>query len=289
MIALVVLSAVFLFLFNLGTKINKAEGFGSFLNVTVMFGAAGIISWIVCLFSGNAITADMLPFAAAFAVMVTVSMISSYVAYEKGSVAGTALFSNAGLIVVIVFSVLFFKEELNALKIIGITGVLTALTFLSLPEDRSGGSKANVVWLALCILILLNNSGISIVGKIRQKNVGGQDPFGYMALCYTLAFALSAVTYFVANVKRKSLKKDAVLLRSCVPSLIFQIVGSAGSNLLVTYLSAIVDASILYPISMGGGLVLTILAGFIVFKEKKTILRISGVTIGIVSMILLSI
>ena len=88
-----------------------------------MFGASGAISWIVCLISGNIVTVDMIPFAAAFAVMVTVSMVSTYGAYERGSVAGTVLFSSAGLVVVIVFSVIFFNEELDALKIIGILSI----------------------------------------------------------------------------------------------------------------------------------------------------------------------
>ena len=49
-----------------------------------MFGASGAISWIVCLISGNIVTVDMIPFAAAFAVMVAVSMVSTYGAYERG-------------------------------------------------------------------------------------------------------------------------------------------------------------------------------------------------------------
>ena len=66
-------------------------------------------------------------------------------------------------------------------------------------------------------------------------------------------------------------------------------VGNSGANLLVTFLSSNVDAAILYPISMGGGLVLTVLAGFTFFKEKKTFVDLTGIVIGLMSMILLNI
>lgn len=289
---LLFLSAVFLLLSNLGAKLNKSDGSGKLLNIVIVVGVAGILSWIVCIVTRQAVTKDMILYAIVFAILFISCMLATYKAYEKGSMSGTALFSNAGLVVVILFSVLAYKEPFGITRILGVAGVVTALTLLTLPNSEVKKEKKrpfHFTWLVLCIVVLLSNSGISICGKIRQVQVGGTNPFAYMALCYTVTFILGLSAYALIQFKEKTIKSDVNNIKECIPSLAMQAFGNAGANLLVTFLSSRIDASILYPVSMGGSLVLTCLFGFLLFNEKKTRRNVLGIIIGICSIIILSI
>ena len=54
----------------------------------------------------------------------------------------------------------------------------------------------------------------------------------------------------------------------------------AANNKLNLYLSGVMDTAIFFPIVNGGGLVLTSLAAFIIFKEKLSLLQWIGLVIG---------
>ena len=293
MYVLLILSAVFLFLNNLGGKTNKSEGAGNVLNITLVVGAASVLSWIVCLITKQSVTKDMFLFAIIFALLFVTGMVAMYKAYTCGSMSATSLFGNASLVVVVLFSALYFGDEMNAFKIIGVIGVLASLTLLTLPEKSEEEKTAtkqpfHIVWLLLCLYMLFGNSAISIAGKFRQTQVGGANPFAYMALCYTTTFVLGIAVYAIMQCKKNTLKTDFYNVKQCIPSLAMQTVGNAGSNLLVTFLSTKMNGAILYPVNSGVGLILTVLCSFIFFHEKKTWMKIVGIVFGVVSIVLLN-
>ncbi|MBE7067715.1 MAG: hypothetical protein E7381_00280 [Clostridiales bacterium] len=294
MYLLVFVSAIFLFLNNLGGKTNKSEGAGNILNITLVVGAASLASWLICLITKQSVTKDMFLFAGIFAVLFITGMIAMYKAYTCGSMSATSLFGNASLVVVVLFSALYFGDTMNVFKIIGVIGVLVSLTLLTLPEKSKDKQESvtkqpfNIVWLLLCLYILFINSAISIAGKFRQTQVGGANPFAYMALCYTMTFVLGIVAYAIMQCKKNTLKTDFENVKQCIPSLAMQTIGNAGSNLLVTFLSTQVNGAILYPVNSGVGLILTVLCSFIFFHEKKTWLKILGIVLGVVAIVLLN-
>ena len=285
---------------NVGSKTNKAKGGGRFLNVTITSFIAAVILWIIVAVVDEKVSMNMLIYALIFAVFGVFGKCMGYLAYEKGSMLATTLFSNSSLIVVVVFGVFFFQEPFELLTGIGIIGVIASLVLFALAGDsdklKEDGIKVaekkkhsiNFIWLLCCLGIVLANSAISISTKIRQVNVGGANVFAYMALCYTLMCIISALVYGFIQIKATSLKADIVNVKACVPSLLMQSFGNAGCNVLVTILAARMLGAVLYPVNTGGGLVLTVLCGFLFFKEKKTWKNILGIALGIVSIVILS-
>ena len=285
------LSALFLPLNNIGAKLNKTDGSAKILSIAFLVGLAGVISWCLCLFCKQTVTKDMFLYALLFALFYIVGTMCGLTAYQKGSLSGTSLFSNASLVVVVLFSTLYFKEPLTPISIIGVLGVLTALVLLSLPDEKPSNDEKrgfNFVWLLLCIGMLACNSLISICSKLRQTSAGGENAFAFMAVCFTFTFVLSIITYAVWQIKNRSAKDDFLSLKNSLCPLCVQAVGNTGSNLLVTFLTSRVNASILYPVNMGGGLVITVLCGFIFFKDKPNLKNIVGILLGITAMILLN-
>lgn len=289
MYLLLILSALFSPLNSIGCKLNKTTSAGKFLSVSVLVCGASIISWIICLIAKQVVTADMFIYALIFALLYLITTLATYLAYEKGSLTITTLFSNSSLVVIILVSTLFFDEKLSPLIIVGIIGTLISLTLLTIPEKTPSKTVSfNFLWLFLCLCVLLGNSSLSLTVKFRQINGGGANAFAFIALCYSFTFVFSILVYAISQLKTRSLPTDFNVLRQNKLSLLLQIVGNSGSNLLVTFLSSRINASILYPVNMGIGLVLTVLCGFIFFKEKPTVKNIAGIVLGVVSLILLN-
>ena len=291
MFFLIILTGIFLFLYNLGAKSNKANGSGRFLNLTIMVGIASIISWIVVIFSKESVTNDMLIYAFFFAILFMIAVICSYKAYENGSMSGTTIFSNGQLPLIALFGMIFYDEPCTILRIVGLIGILVALVFLTMSEENSNKKdvKFNYTWLLFCLGIVACNTTISILSKIRQSNVGGENPFAYMALCYTFTFIVCLVVYSISQIKNNTIKNDLENVKLCSGSLLLQGFGNAGANLLVMFLISNIDVSLVYPIEIGVGLILSVLWGFIVLKEKKTFQKILGTILGMASIIILSI
>ena len=289
MVALVFVSAIFLFLNNLGTKLNKVKGSGKLLSIVLLVGVASILSWTTALIAKESVTIDMIPFSLLFAVVFVVGVLCAYQAYDRGSMGATSLFGNSSLVVVVLFGVIRYDEAFGWMQIVGVLGVLFALTMLALPEKKEEGKSFNLAWLFFCFVILFSNSSLSVASKFRQETVGGANPFAYMALCFSMTFVVAAATYAVTQIRNYTLKEDFLSAKENALPLTVQTVGNTGSNLLVTFLSSRVDGSLLYPVNMGLGLIITVLCGFIVFKEKATWKNVTGIVVGVAAIILLNI
>ena len=284
------LSAVFLPLNSLGSKLNKTKGNAKIISISFLVGGAAIVSWLVCLVSRQTVTPDMYLYAAIFSVLYIATLLIGYLAYAKGPLSITSTFSNASLVVIVLANTLLFNEELSLLSVIAIAGTLISLTLLSMPEkSKSAAVPFNFLWLLLCIGLLLGNSAISISIKFRQSNANGSNAFAFMALCYSFAFVVSVCTYAFIQLRKPTYKSDLQSVKRSAAAVALQMTGNVGSNLLVTFLSSRIIASVLYPVNMGGGLVLAVICGFIFFKEKLTLKNSTGIVLGIISLILLNI
>ena len=286
---LIFLSALFLPLDSIGSKMNKTTGNARLLSAAFLTAAAGAISWTVSFLLGNRVSADMLFYAIPFACLYAVGTLLAYTAFSIGPLSGTTLFGNSSLVLVILFSCVYFKERLTLVGGIGVVGALLSLILLNLPEKSDGGKKGiNLPWILVCVGMLLCNSLLSIISKLRQTGAAGKDPFAFMALCYSFTFIAAIISYSLTQIKQSSIKKDLSEVRQSLFPLAIQSTGNAGANLLVTYLASRVNASVLYPFQIGGGLILTVICGFIFFRDRATIKNILGIIIGVMAMVLLN-
>ena len=74
------------------------------------------------------------------------------------------------------------------------------------------------------------------------------------------------------------------------PMLVMMVSGAcvAVNNKLNLYLSGVMDSAVFFPIVNGGGLVLTTVAAFLLFKEKLTKKQWVGLIVGICAVVFLA-
>ena len=284
------LSVVFLVCNNIGLKLIKGEKNEKIINLVVVTGVSLIVSLIIVLCTGDEITKDMFFYGLLFGIVLVVGSICNYCAYERGSLTGTTLFNQGGLIVVVLFGIIYFKEDFNLILGLGVISMLIALTLMSMPETNDQNKKGfNVVWLLFCIVVLFANSAISIVTKFRQVNVDGKNPFAFMFICYLFSFVLSMIVYGITQIRQRTFVSDLKNVKRNILGISLQSVGATVANIIVTFLSVKMIGAVLYPVHLGAGFVITVISGVALFKEKLHWKNICGVILGVLSIILLSI
>lgn len=203
-------------------------------------------------------------------------------ALESGPFSATCMLLNLSMSIPVVFSIIYFKEELTAVKLIGVILCLFAL-FLN---SRSDGRKINLKWILYVILAFVSTGAISITQKLFAKSQYGGFVEQFVFIGYLTAFLLTFILVLI--------QKGAGIQRNFKPGkknimLIFIIAASLGAyQYFSTYANSFVDAVVLNPSISGMATTFQMLSGRIIFKEKFTLKQICSICIGIIAILLIS-
>jgi multidrug transporter EmrE-like cation transporter len=137
------------------------------------------------------------------------------------------------------------------------------------------------MWIVLMLIILLTN-GMSSYGLkvISAWGLPGETKYPYLAIWYGAGFVLIGVPLLMRRFRLKwqeSLWGSAVALLSIGGQVAMG--GALGQGL---------PGSVVFPVTIGGSMLVVAVAGRFLFKEKLHPLSWSGVTIGFVAIVLLS-
>ena len=265
--------------FNLVYMKNKSSYFIFnaiyFTLICVIFGFLGVdpsrftyaIAWLGMLFSISFITA-----------------VFSYMkAMENGPLSLSFLFFSAGMLVPIVFGILFFNEPAPIHKFAGLA-LLFAAFFVS--TLGSGGKKMNPKWVVYILIASLSNGVIGV--SLKLCNVVSEDAskeflffgFGQAAIISLL------IGLFLMNKHKEQLSHFRALPFCIIAAT--AAVTTAGGNYIMLLLSSMVSALVQFPVVNGSLIITSILTSRVVFKEEVTKQQLLAILIGLVSIVLLS-
>ena len=105
-----------------------------------------------------------------------------------------------------------------------------------------------------------------------------------------IAFVISTV-YSLIMIVIESKKTGKTFKQEITPMLVIMMaiagICVAANNKINLYLSGVMDSAVFFPVVNGGGLVLTSIASWLLFKEKLSLKKWIGIFIGIVAVLLL--
>ncbi|MBQ7039310.1 MAG: EamA family transporter [Clostridia bacterium] len=201
--------------------------------------------------------------------------VFGYLALIKGPMALTSLIVTYNVVIPCVYGVAFLGERVRILQYIGFA--LLALSMLLL-KKKDKDVKFKRHW-ALCTgLTFLCNGINSVILKIHQTIYPGQFRREFMCI----ALFVGAVVLLIAAVCTKQ-KPSISEIGFSVPSGIMMAI----ANFLSLYLSAQIDATVLFPVTTVCSICLNCTLSKIIFKDKFTIMQIFGIILGIISVILI--
>lgn len=243
--------------------------------------------------------------AALLAFFTSVTVVLGVVAVSYGRMAVYSLFLMlGGMLLPFCYGLIFLNEELSVCRGIGVVLLVVSLILPVLKggEKQAGGNKK--IFILLCLFIFLCNGGTSIVSKVHAIDPRATGTNDFLILAFAFVTVISAAVYGVFALTQR--KKQP--LSESVPSglepaqaaqkfgkktlllLLAFVAGYAISNGLGAMLQLIcaesVPASALYPFTSGGTVVLSTIAGRIIFREKLSPLVLAGIALAFVATVL---
>lgn len=291
-IALCILGALSFGLLGSASKAAERNHCDEFVVVVSSFGWATLFMLLRTFALGNGFS---MPSRVAWtAIPFGLCAIVAFLAFQRsiamGKVAVGWLVMNLSSGVPALISIWLYKESLTLLKCAAFALALGSLWCLfkgaTLENSRSGAAyqdrKRKIgLWTLLMLLILATN-GMSAFGLkiIAGWGLAKAVTFPYLTMWYATGF-FCGVVYLVYRRLRPAWSE--LVWGGAIAT--FSIGGQLAMGLA---LASNVPGNIVFPVAMGGSLLIVVVAGRWIFGEKMSRLSTSGVAVGFLAVVVLS-
>ena len=251
--------------------------------MVLLFGCSSLLAMFALVFETGEIAFDWVT--AGLAVLSGISLVfaqlCSMLAMQSGTMVITMVFSTAGLIVPCVFGVLFFNEEMTFWQW---SGILIFIAASSLLAASAKDIHQNFSFKTVLLLLgaFFANGGTAVC----QKSLTYVNPEGSITLFSLLSFVVPTLVFvlllfFPVNAeKRESPNRKIYLPTICLAIAMFML------NQIVTVATNYVPTSVLFTIPSAGNNIIAAVMAALLFKEKISLKSIIGLTLSVLSLIL---
>ena len=208
-------------------------------------------------------------------------------AFATGRVTLTVIVNNFGMLIPMVYALIFYGESFGVVKIIAT--ILAAISFFLVVKksknEKNIDTKTKLIWFLYTMLLFVSGGVASTAQKVYAVEIDKIQVFEFIAIAYTSAMIISLIMFGFERIVHRQDKvavSGKMILFACLVGLslgVFQCVN--------TYAPKIIDATVLYPAYNSGVSVLIAIIGAILFKERLTVKQYIGSAIGILAVILL--
>lgn len=223
-------------------------------------------------------------YALGFGVAFAVTQFGMIMSLKTGPLSVTTLILQMSLAGPVIYGFIFWGEKASATDIAGLILCAISLCLCLIKKEENREKKIGPLWILYVALMFIGNAGCSIIQKSQQIAFDGE--YKNMFMLFALGVSgLICLIWFCAGDKRDF----AVIVRKT--SVFPAVAGilNAVMNLIVMYLALRLPSGLVYPVISVGGLILSILASVVFFKEKIRWWQWGGMGLGAVATILLSI
>lgn len=270
-------------------KVNRNR-FGLALSNTYIFFASFCA---ILLFSFITGLGTVSVFSVILGILCAVTLMAGQFLYMEalscGTVSVTAFIYSCGFLIPTVAGFIFWDEAVTLTKAAGILILLAAFFLISYDRQRKtavNGTKnpKNLKW-KICSFAAMTSSGLlGIFQKVHQMSDHKDELCSYLLISMSGALILSLALAFLSKKGRFDVtytKGSALIAVSC--GIIYGV-----ANILNLKLAGLVPATLLFPVTNGGGIVLTTFLGGVLFKERLSLPQKIGILLGILAILIIS-
>ena len=253
---------------------------------------ATLLFFVVKFFIDNkgftpSVDASIFPYALAFGLSFATATIFVFFAFRLGSLSITGLFVSFSLFLPTLYGIIFLNDPIGALFWVGLflfaaCLVLTNVKFLDKDREKK---PISLKWIICVILGSVANGCCSIFQTAQQKAFGGKGGSELMIIALTLVTII--LTVFVIIYDRKEIK-GAVKTALPLATLVGLCIGGINALVILFTGQNLIPVAIFFPVLSGGGLIITFILGYLVYKERYDWLQYTGILCGLASVILLN-
>ncbi len=243
----------------------------TFFALVFFVATAGNLQWNV----------RLVPYALAFAVAYGMATVFSVIAISCGSLSLTTLITSYSLMLPTLYGLVFLQEPVGKGFVPGM-----ALLFISLLliNEKSESVPITPKWIVSVLLAFVGNGFCSIIQKMQQIAFNNAYKNEFMILALVMVTAAFAAIMFRTERGQivRSVRCGWWLCLLCG-------IMNGAVNLFVMILSGKMAVSIMFPVISAGGIIVTALVAMGVYREHLTRKQLTGLLLGVATVVLLSI
>lgn len=251
-----------------------------------------IVSAVVLLFFATGLKTSLftLLLGILFGVVTAIQFFTLMKAMDSGPFSYTAVINSLSTLIPTLSGYFIWHENISNIKIIGIVLMVVCLVFSV--DFNQKQKKASLKWLFYCAVTFFSTGFIGVMQKWHQSSPYKSELDSFLIIAFLVSILCSLAALLITkptHVESESTEKTGKALKIALVLGLMAISGVcvAINNKFNLYLSGVMDSAVFFPIVNGGGLILTSIAAFIIFKEKLSRNQWFGLIIGIISVIML--
>ncbi len=229
-----------------------------------------------------------------FGFIFALTIIFYNLAIASGPLSYTVFYFSASMIIPAMAGIIGFSEPLKVTSIVAVLLFLAAFYFINIsPNETETKTSATKKWALFCVLTFLCNGALAVIQKLHQYQMESTQSSGLMFVGFVCATVFYGISYIVILISEKksgkvSLKKEqAVFITNLIPMVLLALTSLIG-NLLLTYLSGLIESSYLFPLVQGSVIVAITLLSVAFYKEKISTFGKIGIGLGIVAIVIIN-
>ena len=225
-------------------------------------------------------TKEVLPYSIGFGVSYCLAVVTSFLAVKIGSLSLTSLITSYSLIVPTFYGLIFLDEAASVTFFVGFAILLVSLFLINSKRD---GKTVSLPWMIVVLISFVGNGVCSTFQNVQQKKFDGMYKNELMII------ALGGVALVLFTMALLKERRDVLpSLRGGAHAMVACGLANGTVNLMVMLLAVRMNASLMFPIISGGGIVLSWSVSKFIYKEKLTKYQNAALVLGIIAVVLMN-
>ena len=202
---------------------------------------------------------------------------------QKAGISVSSVASKMSVIVPMLFSILYYHEQINNYKITGMVLAVTAVVFTAIKKNIHFENKK---YLFLPLILFIGMGLVDSLVKFSQHEYLRDQN---LPVFTTLLFTISAIAGIIVRLFKKSLRNSPMDLKTVFAGMLLGIANFGTFYFLVHALNSnFVDSSVIFGINSVGIVLLSVFLAIILFKEKLSFINWTGIILSIITIFVLS-
>lgn len=269
----------------------------SYTFVAIQQGFAALLAFICLFFVGfYGFDKETIICSLVTGVLFAIEIWSSIEVLKNADIAVASIFAFGGIIISVIASHLFFNEPASYVQIIGLVLFLIS-AFMLVWSKSEQGKRINIKTIMLLIISLLSNGFITVAQKYFSLRIANGNTYTYSFLSFIVSSIVTGLIALIIlliryskhknelsnNLENKIINKKTFIFAPILAGCIF------GLNVLITEMGRTLSGVILFPVSCAIGVFVSSIIGFVIYKEKITVVKIIGIILGLISIAIIGV
>ena len=246
---------------------------------------SALLGIILIIIGKNALTLDRstLIISVFSGVMLVASMFCGIFAMKSGTVALVSMFSTAGLIVPCIAGVFLFDEKITVMQWFGVAVFLFS-AYLLIGSSKNIYKNFSLKTVVLLIAGLITDGCVMLAQTIFARCVpeGNVSVFSFFSFLIPGIVLLIMTLILLPKSKGEMHMSKAMVIGGVALAVCVLII-----NQLATLASRFVSPVILFTFINGGSTIIGAIVAAAFFKEKLTVRSVTGIIVGVVSLVII--